>query len=98
MVALLQQTERGLLRLRLTAAAACPSTLILEVSQDVVTVPRPALARFFDQSWIDRPGGYAAAVGLLAARRVAELHRGRLDVAPGESGGCRLTLVIPSGD
>ena len=94
--ALLQEAEGSCLRLRLTAAASRPSTLILDIAQDAVVVPRSALARFFDQTWVDRPGGYAAAVGLSAARRVAELHQGQLDVAWGEAGGYRLTLVIPN--
>ena len=96
MFALLQEAEGSRLRLRLTAAASRPSTLILDIAQDAVVVPRSALARFFDQTWVDRPGGYAAAVGLSAARRVAELHQGQLDVAWSEAGGCRLTLVIPN--
>ena len=97
-LALLQEhdAEGSSLRLRLTAAASPPSALILDVAQDAVVLPRPALDRFFDQTWVDHPGGYAAAVGLSAARRVAELHQGQLDVAWGEAGGCRLTLVIPS--
>ena len=94
--ALLQEAEGSCLRLRLTTAASRPSTLILDIAQDAVVVPHSALARFFDQTWVDRPGGYAAAVGLSAARRVTELHQGQLDVAWGETGGCRLTLVIPN--
>ncbi len=91
-----QDAEGSCLRLRLTAAASRPSTLILNIAQDAVVVPRSALARFFDQTWVDRPGGYAAAVGLSAARRVAELHQGQLNVAWCEAGGYRLTLVIPN--
>ena len=93
-LALLEGAEGS--RLRLTTAASRPSALMLDIAQDAVVLPRPALARFFDQTLVDRPGGYAAAVGLSAARRVAELHQGQLDVAWGEAGGCRLTLVIPN--
>ena len=66
------------------------------MSQDVVTFPAAQLARFFDLRWADRPGGTIAAVPLLAAGRIAELHGGRLEVAPGPRGGCRLTLTLPA--
>jgi hypothetical protein len=69
---------------------------MLEVAQQVVSVPAWALARFFDPQWVDRPGGYQAAVDFAAARRVVEWHRGGIDVLAGDRGGCRLVLVLPA--
>ena len=81
---------------RLTVAgSASASAVSVEMSQDVVTFPAPQLARFFELEWAERPGGAIAAVPLLAAGRIAELHGGRLEVAPGPRGGCRLTLTLP---
>lgn len=74
---------------------ATPAAVSIEMAQDVVTFPVTLLARFFDLAWTDRPGGPMAAVPLVAAGRIAELHGGRLDVAAGPRGGCRLTLTLP---
>jgi C4-dicarboxylate-specific signal transduction histidine kinase len=74
---------------------ATPAAVSIEMAQDVVTFPGALLARFFDLDWADRPGGQIAAVPLVAAGRIAELHGGRLDVAAGPRGGCRLTLTLP---
>jgi hypothetical protein len=82
----------ALLTLGGTATTAAVS---IEMAQDVVTFPGALLARFFDLDWVDRPGGQIAAVPLVAARRIGELHGGRLDVAAGPRGGCRLTLTLP---
>ena len=79
----------------MVAGSASASAVSVEMSQDVVTFPAPQLARFFDPAWAERPGGTIAAVPLLAAGRIAELHGGRLEVAPGPRGGCRLTLTLP---
>jgi signal transduction histidine kinase len=75
--------------------SATPSAVTIEVAQDVVTFPAAMLGRFFDLDWADRPGGPIAAVPLVAARRIAELHGGRVEVAAGPRGGCRLTLTLP---
>lgn len=77
------------------AGSATPSAVMVEIAQDVVTFPPAILGRFFDLDWADRPGGPIAAVPLVAARRIAELHGGRLEVAAGPRGGCRLTLTLP---
>jgi hypothetical protein len=44
--------------------------------------------------WTDRPGGYQAAVGLAAARRIVDLHEGTLRAGPGGRGGCRLLIRL----
>jgi hypothetical protein len=75
--------------------SATPSAVVIEIAQDVVTFPAGMLARFFDLDWADRPGGPIAAVPLVAARRIAELHGGRLEIAAGPRGGCRVTLTLP---
>ena len=74
---------------------ATPAAVSIDMAQDVVTFPAALLARFFDLDWADRPGGQIAAVPLVAARRIAALHGGRLDVAAGPRGGCRLALTLP---
>lgn len=69
--------------------------LFVEIAQSAVTLPASRLARFFDIGWTERPGGYLAAVGVLAARRIAELHAGKADVSGRDEGGCALRLEFP---
>ena len=52
--------------------------VVVEIAQHAITSGTGALARFFDVEWTDRPGGYQAAVGLAAARRIVDLHDGTL--------------------
>jgi ParB-like chromosome segregation protein Spo0J len=69
--------------------------LSLFVSEDAVRMPTASWSRWFDGSWEARPGGHAAAIALFAARRAAELHGGRVEIAPTEAGGVRLSLIVP---
>jgi hypothetical protein len=66
--------------------------LLVEIAESAVTLPASRLARFFDIGWTERPGGYLTAIGVLAARRIAELHAGKAGVSGGERGGCTLRL------
>ena len=67
----------------------------VEVSQTQADVPSELLARFFDRSYHDRPGGYGAAVSLAAAARVVELHAGRVSVERLDPTGCRVSVALP---
>lgn len=68
----------------------------LTISEDAVRMPTSSWSHWFDAQWEERPGGYGAAVSLLAAKRAAELHDGRLELAPTPAGGCRLTMMLPT--
>ena len=70
-------------------------SVTLSVSEDAVRMPTASWSRWFDENWESRPGGFAAGISLLAARRAAELHDGRLDLSPTQSGGCELSLTLP---
>lgn len=72
-----------------------PGAAVIELSQDTVAVAPSLLERFFDETWHGRPGGYASAVGLAAARRVFELHGGTTRVES-DTHGCRVTLTLPA--
>ncbi len=93
-ISLLRMSRGATLRVRLSGNPLARGTTLL-VSEDAVRMPTSSWALWFDASWANRPGGEAAAVGLLAARRAAELHGGRLEVAPTERGGVRLALSFP---
>ncbi len=94
MLALVQGATTPALTVSLTASAS-RSSMVVEIAQHTVTVPTWGLSQFFDIAWIDRPGGYQAAAELAAAKKVATLHRGGIEVLPGDRGGCRLVLVFP---
>jgi hypothetical protein len=70
-------------------------SIVLQLSQDALRPAEGVWHRWFDLSWRDRPGGIAAGVGLLAAKRVIDVHAGRLAVLPRQGGGCRLALSFP---
>ncbi len=72
------------------------NTVNLTVSEDAVRMPTSSWSHWFDPHWDERPGGFGAAVSLLAAKRAAELHNGRLEIAPTAAGGCRLTMMLPT--
>jgi hypothetical protein len=97
MLALVQTAKTPSLQIRLTGTASGPS-IMLELSQHVVTVPPWALSRFFDATWTERPGGFQAATELAAARKVMELHRGGVETLTGDRGGCRIVVVLPTLD
>jgi hypothetical protein len=65
------------------------------VSQDVVSLPPASRTRFFDMAWPQRPGGVSAGARLAAARRVAELHGGKVQLSSSDRG-CALTLTLPA--
>lgn len=68
----------------------------VEVAQDVVA-PGPELtSRVFDQAWSDRPGGWTALMGALAAREAARLSGGTAAFTA-ESGGSRLRMTLVAG-
>jgi hypothetical protein len=95
MLAMVHGTRTPALSVRASSSGSRAS-LMVEISQQSVTVPAWALTRFFDQAWTDRPGGFQAAAELAATRKIAQLHRGGAEVLPGERGGCRLLLLFPS--
>jgi hypothetical protein len=95
MLALVQTARNPAFQIRLTGTGSGPS-IMLEISQSVVTVPSWSLSRFFDATWTERPGGFQAAVELAAARKVMELHRGGVEVLTGDRAGCRVVVVLPT--
>jgi signal transduction histidine kinase len=76
-------------------AVAFRSELRVSVSQDVVSLPPASRMRFFDLGWAERPGGVSVGARLAAARRVAELHGGKVQLTATERG-CTLALALPT--
>jgi hypothetical protein len=95
LLALVQGTRAAAIDVRISTVPSRASVR-LQLAQHTVTVPGWALSRFFDPAWIDRPGGYQSAIECAAARQLVDLHRGSVELAPGETGGCRLIVLLPS--
>jgi signal transduction histidine kinase len=91
MMAFFRNFERGKLDVSWNASASRGRFV---VSQDMVTLPITSFSRIFDQNWPDHPAGYSGAVGLIAARRVADLHGGSLHVGS-QKQGSRINLELP---
>jgi hypothetical protein len=66
------------------------------VSQNTVAVPDAWCTRAFDRQWIDRPGGQAALISMLAVKQVAESLGGQARVAPAGRGAA-ISISIPAG-
>jgi hypothetical protein len=67
-------------------------SVVFRVSQSVDRPPDSAWNRWFDLDWRERPGGICSGVGLLAAKRVADLLGGALSIVPNQGPGCLLSL------
>jgi hypothetical protein len=87
---LLGQVEAPVIRL--VADASSEGLETIEVSQDQVAVPAAAAGRFFDLSWVDRPGGWPACLGAATARAVAQRDGGSASFSTGERRGSTLRL------
>ncbi len=68
--------------------------LNVEITQEAVAVPPSVVARFIDPTWLDRPGGWPAAIGVAAARAVAEKHAGELMFLPRDGRGSTTRLTL----
>jgi signal transduction histidine kinase len=93
MLALVRDSRTQTLDVRVSSDGT-RGPVVVEIAQHAITLGTGALARLFDVRWTDRPGGYQAAVGLAAARRIVDLHEGTLQAEPGGRGGCRLLIRL----
>jgi hypothetical protein len=87
---LLAQVEAPVIRL--VAAASSEGLETIEVTQEQVPVPAAAVGRFFDLSWVDRPGGWPACLGAATARAVVQREGGSASFSTGERRGSAVRL------
>lgn len=66
----------------------------VEISQDLAPVSGPAKQRFFEAAWVDRPGGWLAAMGAAVAEAAAERLGGRVTLVAGARRGCTVRLNL----
>jgi hypothetical protein len=77
------------------APRADASSCAVEVVQTAMRLPPATLARLFEGDWVEHPAGRSGAVLLAAARRIAAVQGGSLEVKTLDGGGCRLILSVP---
>lgn len=82
------------IKLTLVAAGDAPA---IEISQDAVAVRASVAQRFLDPAWVDRPGGWTAALGAAAARTAAHQHGGSATFVLGDVRGSVLRLTLARG-
>jgi hypothetical protein len=66
----------------------------VDVTQNGTSLPGGGAGRFFDKSWIERPGGWVAAVGAAVAKVVAERHGGDAILIAREGRGSTIRLTF----
>jgi len=69
-----------------TVSAAGDGSTIFLVTPGPASIPNGVAHRFFDESSSDRPGGWCAVAGALAAKAFAERHRGNASCEIGSDG------------
>jgi hypothetical protein len=97
MLGLLQGAGGATLKLRVSTHPAT-RLLAFQFAQDLVAAPEAGLSASEDTPLPDWPGGHGASLGLAVARRVMQLHGGRVGIVAGPRGGCAVTLLLPAGD
>lgn len=88
-----ERTAEAVVRIQIADEAG--GRVRIEALQEALRMPASWRARFLDPEWVDWPGGRRIAIGLAAASRIAQLHRGTLTMGGAEHGGCRLVLSLP---
>lgn len=91
---LMGQADGAAIKLTVVTAGEAPA---LEVSQDAVAVRASVAQRFLDPAWVDRPGGWTAALGAAAARTAAHQHGGSATFVLGDVRGSVLRLTLARG-
>lgn len=77
--------------LRVTFDVAGGELRAVDVSQDLVVPASTVIERVFDPAWSERPGGWTALMGALAAREAARPGGGQAELTA-EQGGSRLRI------
>lgn len=93
-IGLLDQTDDAVIRV--TATTSGNELKVVEIAQDELAVSPAVSGRFFDASWTDRPGGWAAGIGAAAAKAALEQLGGEAVFLAGERFGSVLRLSFAS--
>ncbi len=81
---------------RVGAGAEAGDTMTFTISQNTVAVADAWIARAFDRTWVDRPGGLPTLTSMLALKQAAETLGGHVSIAA-VGLGTAITISIPAG-
>jgi hypothetical protein len=81
---------------RIGTAAEAGDTITFTISQNTVPVVDAWIARAFDRTWMDRPGGLPTLTSILALKQAVETLGGQVNVAA-VGRGTTITISIPGG-
>jgi hypothetical protein len=88
---LIGPAEGAVIRLALLTGGEAPA---IEIAQQAVPVRAGVAQRFLDPAWIDRPGGWMAALGAATARTAAHQHGGTAAFVLGDVRGSVMRLTL----
>jgi hypothetical protein len=80
--------------IRLSATIGSAGTLTADITQEELSLDEETRRRFFEPAWPDRPGGWIAGIGALAARAAAERSEGEASIEPGGRRGSTIRLTF----
>jgi ParB/RepB/Spo0J family partition protein len=84
--------DRPVIQIR---TARLQSATTVEISCTSVSMPRDWMRRAFDETWIDRPGGWQAHLGASCVKAAAERLGGEVTLTTPANGGVALKMRIP---
>ncbi len=93
MFALGESVQDPRVNLRL-AGTAGNGTTVVTITQPSAVLSDGTLTRFFEAGWTERPGGAAAELAVLVARRAAAIHRARLEATSSAGSGTIISLAF----
>jgi hypothetical protein len=91
-LAALADVDGGTIRVMLSVSG--DALQAVDVAQDHTNWPVASNQRFFDLSWVDRPGGWVAALGAAAARALAQRDGGSAVFVPADRRGGTIRLIF----
>lgn len=71
-------------------------TVVCEVTDTGVGIPKEHLSRVFDPFFTTRPAGEGTGLGLAITRSIVERHRGLIEMASVEGRGTTVTVTLPA--